>query len=100
MIEKIEGFSNYTTVAYTLREKDGVWCAHAIAYDLIGCDTDKNRAVESLRICLVAQIGFALKHGFGKHRSFFSAPVEYWIPPYFKMPFPADEELAAVEVGD
>lgn len=80
---------------YTLRHKDGLWIAHAVAFDLIGADENKEKAVEQLRLCLLAQLAFGVRTG--RYNCFFPAPVEYWLPPYEFMPIPTEEEINAVE---
>jgi hypothetical protein len=83
------------TTPYTIREIEGAWIAHALAFDLVGADSVKEKAVEKLKTCLAAQIAFGRKQGIDYRRCWFPAPAEYWIPPYEFMPLPSDEEMDA-----
>jgi hypothetical protein len=79
---------------YTIRQEDGTWIAHAIAFDLVGTDSQKEKAVKQLQTCLIAQIAFGMKCGLGVSQCFFPAPPEYWQRPCEFMPLPTEEEIA------
>jgi len=74
-------------------EAEGTWIAHSLEFDLIGCDPDRTKAIEQLKVCLGAQIAFGRKRGITN--CYFPAPIEYWIPPYEFLPMPTEEEIAA-----
>ena len=82
---------------YTLRksERDLIWIAHAVLFDLMGADEIREKAIEQLRLCLIAQVAWSKQHGYPLMQCYFAAPKEYWTPPFEFMEMPSDEEIAA-----
>lgn len=87
--------SNHTHAVYVLCEKEGLWIAHALQYDLVATDPDKEESVRKLRTLLTAQIGFGRTRGHSN--CFFPAPARYWQPPFEYMALPTEAEISAMK---
>jgi|SRR5271157_1196174 len=81
---------------YTLVQREGKWVAHAVAFDLVAVDKDRDEAVRKLRTLLIAQIGFGRRNGISLSDIYFAAPPEYWRPPFEYMDLPTQHELSQV----
>jgi hypothetical protein len=85
---------------YTLTKRRNDWIAHSVAFDLVGADKNRDAAISQLRMCLIAQIGWGLKHGAKVIDCYFAAPPRYWNAPFEFMEMPTDAEIAELKLEE
>lgn len=73
---------------YTLREIEGTWVAHAVAFDVVATGKTTQQALESLGATLTAYIGWGIRNGRTIRDCYFAAPASYWTAPFLQIEVP------------